>query len=275
MFRKIKTLAEICVVALAAYFLADAAFAFMRTSPVGSQIPQPEVVAPAPAPVKREPLAAFAAIGGRNIFGANLAAPPPPPPPPPAPPKPPEITELPVSSALQLLGTVYSPKNELRWAIIKHANNQGLYRQGQQVAGVTIKAIQRRAVVVQTPSREEVILIDANDAKVARVASNAKTFARKTISGYFNDLAKVANDIRIVPVTRGDRRGLAVASLRPGSPLHNAGLQAKDVIMAANGRRLSDPTDLMRLRSMLKENRVTLELLRNNQPITLNLEIVN
>ena len=132
-----------------------------------------------------------------------------------------------------------------------------------------------RAVVIKRAARAEVVVIDANDAKVAHLASSMRPLSRKELTGYLNNLSLMANDIRIKPVTRGKEKGLAVITLRTDSPMHKAGLRGRDILLSANGLRLTAPADLMGLKKMIKENRVTLELLRDKKPFTLNLEIVN
>ena len=47
--------------------------------------------------------------------------------------------------------------------------------------------------------------------------------------------------MRITPVRQGKGGALAVTSLREGSPLFEAGLRPRDVLLSANGRTLSDP----------------------------------
>ena len=271
---KIKFLIEICIITLTAYLLADAAFVLLRPGPEAGRKSQPILVSPAPPPVKREVLSAFSDIGRRNLFHAALKPPAPKPKAPPAP-KQAAITELPVSANLKLVGTVYSAESGLRRAVIQNGKKQGIYRQGQKVDGATIKDIQRRAVVIKRAAREEVVVIDANDAKVAHLASSMRPLSRKELTGYLNNLSLMANDIRIKPVTRGKEKGLAVITLRTDSPMHKAGLRGRDILLSANGLRLTAPADLMGLKKMIKENRVTLELLRDKKPFTLNLEIVN
>lgn len=274
MSEKIKVLLEICIITLAAYFLADAAYVFLGSGPAAQRDDQLQVVAPAPAPVKREALSAFAGIGRRNLFKAQLAKPKPKPKPKAEPDASP-ITELPVSASLRLLGTVYSPDEALRRAVILNGKDQDILRQGQKIGGYTVQDILRRAVVVKSSSREEIIVIDGNDAEVARRASAMRPLSRRALDRYFGDLATMAEDIRIESVTRKGAKGLAVTGLRRGSLLHEAGLRQKDVILSANGVSLGDPADLLRFRRMLGADRINLELLRDNRPFTLNLEIVN
>lgn len=274
MLNRLKILAELCVVAVTAFFLAEAAFSIVGGTPVATDDDQAAVVAPAPPAVKREPLSAFNEIAKRNVFDAQLRKPKPKPKPKPQ--KPADtITELPVSASLNLLGTVYSMDDALRRAIIQTGNDQKILRQGDKIGGYVIDDIRRRAVVVERGSKREVIVIDKDDASVASRASSMRPLSRKELDGYFGDLAKVADDVRIAPVRQGKSGALAVTSLREGSPLFEAGLRPRDVLLSANGRTLSDPADLLRLRDMLRENRITLEIMRDKSPLTLNLEIVN
>ena len=276
MLNRLKILAELCVVTVTAFFLAEAAFSIVGDTPVAMDDGQAAVVAPAPPAVKREPLSAFNEIAKRNVFDAQLRKPKPKPKRKPKPQKPTDtITELPVSASLNLLGTVYSLDNTLRRAIIQTDNAQKILRQGDKIGGYVIGDIRRRAVVVERGAKREVIVIDKDDASVASRASSMRPLSRKEMDGYFGDLAKVADDVQIAPVRQGPNGALAVTSLREGSPLFEAGLRPRDVLLSANGRTLSDPADLLRLRDMLKENRITLEIVRDKSPLTLNLEIMN
>ena len=75
MLNRFKILAEICIVAVTAFFLAEAAFSVVGGASVPMDGDQPAVVAPAAPAVKREPLSAFSEIGKRNLFGAQLRKP--------------------------------------------------------------------------------------------------------------------------------------------------------------------------------------------------------
>jgi putative serine protease PepD len=68
--------------------------------------------------------------------------------------------------------------------------------------------------------------------------------------------------------------GAIVRSVRPGGPGARAGLQAGDVIVGVNGRRVDDPADVSAgIQGQAPGDTVTVQVQRDGQPVTLDLEL--
>jgi serine protease Do len=67
-----------------------------------------------------------------------------------------------------------------------------------------------------------------------------------------------------------ESEGVLVTAVMDDSPAEAAGLRAGDLITAVNGKKVADPGDL---RDSLKEGTLKLDLVRNKQGITLDVEI--
>ncbi|OQX20312.1 MAG: hypothetical protein BWK76_01680 [Desulfobulbaceae bacterium A2] len=61
-------------------------------------------------------------------------------------------------NSLALLGTVVGTE---RRAVLRHGQGQGLFREGDNVAGARIVRIERNQVTVQRQGREEILLVEA------------------------------------------------------------------------------------------------------------------
>jgi serine protease Do len=69
-------------------------------------------------------------------------------------------------------------------------------------------------------------------------------------------------------------QGVVVVSVVPDSPAEKAGIQARDVIVQWNGRRIDDPVELSRLVGRAKVgSTVKLQVIRDGQPLDLTVEI--
>ncbi len=74
----------------------------------------------------------------------------------------------------------------------------------------------------------------------------------------------------------GIDHGALTADVTPGSPADKAGLQAGDVITKVNGKEVRDPRHLLLTISSLEPGTtVTLDVLRNGQPLTLHATLAN
>jgi putative serine protease PepD len=76
---------------------------------------------------------------------------------------------------------------------------------------------------------------------------------------------------RVSPTT-GD--GAVVRAVRPGGPGARAGIQTGDVIVAINGRRVDDPSDVSAgIQGQAPGDIVTVQVRRDGQPVTLDVEL--
>ena len=75
-----------------------------------------------------------------------------------------------------------------------------------------------------------------------------------------------------VSATAGD--GAVVRAVRPGGPGARGGIQTGDVIVAINGRRVDDPTDVSAgIQGQAPGDVVTVQVQRDGQPVTLDVEL--
>jgi serine protease Do len=71
-------------------------------------------------------------------------------------------------------------------------------------------------------------------------------------------------------------KGAAVAMVVPNSPAQKAGLQVGDIITSVNGSEVSNANDVVNAIGFLRvDSKATLQLLRNNKPLTLTADITD
>lgn len=258
-------LLTLSAVTLAASFLAGAAVALLIPPKLPRLPGDSALVADVAARVEIPPLKAFSPILDRNPFKAAMPKPPPPP-------KPRKVTldQLPVVNLnVRLLGTMAAENVEFSRAVVLEGDKQQLIRIGQKLAGYTVSEIQRRAIVLTKGKKRQLLLIDAEDRKIAAGAGNArKMLSRKAVKARFQNLDSLAQDIQLVPATRGKQEGLWVRHLRPASLFGRAGLRRDDVLLTVQGEPVAtaNPLSLFRL---LDEPQIRVELLREGQPMQL------
>ena len=67
-----------------------------------------------------------------------------------------------------------------------------------------------------------------------------------------------------------DYSGAFIAQVLPGSPAAQAGIEAGDIVISVDGQAIREPVDLPRVTGMLMPgSRVSVELVRNDRPLTL------
>lgn len=268
---KIKLMAELCVLAVAAYLFAQATVPLLAGSAVGPGVHVSSEAAKAPARQKKQPLAAYKAIAGRNLFAAKVSPPKPKPKSSKADAKP---KDLPVSSAgVQLLGTIYSTSPEFSRAIIFVGGKQFLYKIGDKAHGLEFRDIRRRAVLVAMGAKEELLVIDSKDVNTAKESFKVQRFSSDQLLKYLSDAEGLSRDVGVAPRRQGQYRGMAITRLSRGSLLEQAGLRQDDLVLDANGRPIHGPSDMMRLGRDIRQGKLSLGVLRQGQPITLNIQL--
>lgn len=271
MHGKLKILFELLVITAAAYFLADACRVVFFDAGQADAAVQTVTAAPAaPKPVKPK-LSHWAAIEGRNLLKA-------------AAPKPPEkkappqkkITDLPISKLnIRLLGTIQGTDPALSRAIILQGKRQSILRIGEKVAGYDLAAVHRRAVELRKGSGRELLVIDGNDAETAqRYKARTVSLSRRKVSGAMKDIGALAREVSLRPSADSGRKGLLITRLKDSSLLHDIGLRQGDMLIDAGGRPLRSLADLGSLASLMKEKRVSLNILRDSAMQTLTVDLV-
>ena len=90
-----------------------------------------------------------------------------------------------------------------------------------------------------------------------------------------DNLDKMAREARVVPnFADGKTNGFKVFAIRRNSALRNMGLKNNDVLTSVNGFDLSNTEKALEIYSKLQsEKSLSLEVLRDGQPVTLEYDI--
>ncbi len=190
----------------------------------------------------QEPLEAYAVITARNLFGSvkkeEMQEE-----------KPINVEELePTKLKLTLLGTV-AGSGEYDYAVIEEEGKkkQGLFREGDVLAGATLKKIMRTRVVLRVGDKDEFLAMEEkkkDGAPVQRTAQQAVasgppkkiTVDKDVIDEALEDVSKIMTQVRVRPYFSGGKPdGFMVSRIAPDSLFQQMGLQNGDVIQGVNG----------------------------------------
>ncbi len=265
---------QLLLLALAAFFSASTVNALIagryRVAPKISLDAGPT----ASAAHVRRPLSDYAAITERDLFN--------PPKPVEAPAPPPPVSEL----RAKLIGTAPSPNSD-SFAIIEDDANkqQQLYRVGDGLQGRTLTAVEWDHVKLKGPRGEEILkLVDASSRPsgpapavdtIASRGDNTFTIDRAEVDKSMENLNQLFTQIRAVPHFQdGKAAGFRLFAIRQDSIFEKIGLKNGDIVNKINGNELTDPARAMSLIQELRnEGHVSVEMMRNRQPTTLNYDI--
>ncbi len=90
----------------------------------------------------------------------------------------------------------------------------------------------------------------------------------------FENFSEVLKQARVVPYSGEAGQGFQIRSIRPGSIFQRIGLNNFDVIQSVNGQPITTADQAVGLLTMFRnEKEISLEILRRNQPLTLNYSI--
>ena len=169
-----------------------------------------------------------------------------------------------------LLGTIYSSTPSLSRAVVQIGNHQELLKVGDKIENIPILEIRRRAIVVQHNGKNEVLLIDDNDASIAEANTNRYTVTRKWINEQIRDISSLARSVLLKPDDHGNgNAGLLVQSLTTDSPLKQFDIRVGDLILEANGKKVLQYRNPIEAFRILDGNQLTLKVLRAGKPYTL------
>ncbi len=114
-------------------------------------------------------------------------------------------------------------------------------------------------------------------AGITRVDATHFTLARDLIDRALAGPAQLIGAARIMPsIADGQPVGFKLYAMRPGSPLAALGLANGDTLRAINGIALTSPDRALEAYTRLRAaDRLTLELTRRGQPLTLTYQIVD
>lgn len=272
--KKLKILFELIVITFASYFLANCIFLVWFAAPI---TPPKAIASPTSngkMTRKKERLADFKIIESRNLFnvlntGAKNAVSD----------AIDNLDNLAVSKrGFKLLGTVFSDVPKNCRAIVMFEGKQSLYKLGDKIGGWEVIEIRRRAIVLAKGAEKEILLVDENDAKIASGSGGKvtrKVISRRYAQSQLGNLERLAGSVAVVPKKVDGTQGLLIQSIRKRSFLHDMGLQKNDLLVKANDQSFLSIGDITSLMSMLEDESISLEILRDGKRQTLTFKLMN
>jgi general secretion pathway protein C len=192
------------------------------------------------------------------------------------------------SSVYTLIGTVEG--ESFAGAVLQDATNiQTFYRRDEKMPdGSRIVKVLRDRISLRKPDGGTIELQVVDDTKIVNVASRtpAARGVRQVSEGKFlvdqreiasstENLSQILTQARALPfLQEGKTVGFRISEIVPGSIYEKIGLLNGDVIQRVNAEEVSDPGKFFQMYQGLKDERqITIDLLRNGQPQTLNYDI--
>lgn len=192
-----------------------------------------------------------------------------------------------------LIGTVAAGTHSL--AVLQAGKETHVYGLGEEIAdGVSIEDIARNTVVLvsRDGSRQTLTMAEdqgkagtgtaspskrsglPNSSGIKQVGENRFIIPREVAEQARSNVNELMKQARMEPrITDGRTDGFIVRMIRPRSFLSQLGLRPGDVIMAINDVQLDSPEKALQIFQQLREARnIKLDLLRHNQPLTLDFE---
>ncbi len=286
--------ARLALLALAAWFLAQAAAALVASSLASGARERGPAQATEVSARRPQPLASYLELARRELFAV--------------PPAQPDIPEAasggPLAAApadLRLLGT--GGRDEQSFAVIeiRSSREQRVVRLGDTLEGATVAEIGWRRVVLRRDGQDELLSVPADlaievgtvastgwsptsgmgstlpgsDADVRRVGEDRFQLSRGEVDKQLANLSSLLTQMRAVPnVEEGATTGFRVFAIRRGSLFDKLGLSNNDVVQRVNGIGIDDPARAMGLFQELQDESVlTVDVLRGGRPRTLRYEI--
>jgi type II secretion system protein C len=269
MLGNVRTLGEILIVTLSAYYLALAAYNF--TKPVCISPPVVENVLNVSKANKNINKSYFNIINSRNLFAAydpaNVVRKPKP--------KPKnDIASLPVaSSKLRLSGTIYASEAGLRRAVVVVDGKTKVFKSGQKVKGFRINEIKRRAIVLAKGNKRELLMIDRDDKKIASSSDSGNVLlSKKKIQQALSKPEDILSKVDFAPAKVNGKKGLLINNLQSQSILANAGIRKGDLIVSVNGKHLQGLSDIMNLAKMNLKKNIEIKIWRQKRFETLKIK---
>ena len=191
---------------------------------------------------------------------------------------------------LSLFGTLVAGSDSM--ALIRSDRSLDLYHLGDEIAGGgEVSRIERKRVTVRFADQstavldlaeEEIgqsaIIADrgaASDDGFQPVGDNRWQVSRSAAEAARADLPRQLRLAQIEPrIIDQQTSGFTIRMLNPRSVLAKMGLRRGDVILGVNGMQLNSPEQALQILQQLREaRRITVNLERNNRPLTLVYEI--
>ncbi len=286
--------ARLALLALAAWFTAQAATALVASSLDGSAFEDGPPPATQISARRQRPLATYLELARRDLFAV-----------PPAQPDIPEVAAGgPLAAApadLRLLGTGGRDAQSFAVIELRSSREQRVVRLGDILDGATVAEIGWRRVVLRRDGQDELLTVPPDlaieagsvaatgwsaasgltstlpgaDADVRRVGEDRFQLSRGEVDKQLTNLSSLLTQMRAVPnLEEGATNGFRVFAIRRGSLFDKLGLSNNDVVQRVNGIGLDDPARAMGLFQELQDESVlTVDVLRGGRPRTLRYEI--
>jgi general secretion pathway protein C len=285
--------ANLVLLAFAAYFssgIVGTALAARLVPPLQVELSEPPPPIPQDPP---KPLSYYSIIDQRDIFNSVK-------------PEPAHVESAPPPTTplkLKLWGVAVHARGD-SYAIIEDESardkKQGLFRINEQVGstGAVVKSVEWDRVVLNRNGQDEVLELEqadtrpgaaagpqvaaprvppppASDAHVQATGENEFTIDRAEVDSALENMSQLFTQIRAVPHFEGGKSiGFRLFAIRSGSIFDKIGLKNGDIIQRINGSEMSDPSKALQLLQELRsESDLSVEVVRNRQPMTLSYSI--
>lgn len=198
---------------------------------------------------------------------------------------------------LMLWGTVTS-ENGPAYAVIQHKDQktQGLFKEGENIAGAVIKMILKEKVVLRVGSKDEILEmekrfatdklpgrktefrpVDPDHHIIDTFPKQEIVISRKQIDETIKNVQELMTQAQIHPLFKTDKEGstgLSISDIRPDSIFRKMGLRDQDIITGIEGKIIESMDDAVDLYQHLKNSdRLNLQVKRRGQTVELDYAI--
>lgn len=131
------------------------------------------------------------------------------------------------------------------------------------------------ATPVATPAEPGDSLSQILESGITREGPNQFSVRRSTVDRILENQAELMRTTRVMPHTEGGRIvGLTLFGVRPNNLLGRIGLQNADVLTRINGLEIASPDKALEAYARLRTaDRLTVSVLRNGQPVNIDINI--
>ncbi len=279
---KFYSLTLVTLLTVSAFFLADTVDAMVgRSLNAAPRYTLPLERTPA-AVAPRHELSDYSSVLDRGLFGDGT------------PPAQKAAATAAAAAAYKLVGTVEG--DVFAGAVLEDDSGQAFYRRGQTMPdGSMIVKVERTKVTIKTAGGSTYDIEVADDTKIVpvkkqggpvsgmpagntgveKISNSTWVVDQKEVLASTDNMGKILTQARALPFQeQGKVVGFQISEIVPGSIYQKIGLQNGDVIQRVNSQAVDDPAKFFQLYQGLRTERsITIDLLRNGQPQTLNYEI--
>lgn len=182
---------------------------------------------------------------------------------------------------LELMGTIVGSDN-LSLAIIKdlQKRSEEFYHEGDRLKNAQIKKILRNNIIVTIDGKDRVLSMDSKTREnikqktTSNHAQNQHKIKKSELLAQASNIQQIITSARIIPRMRnGSIYGYQIDNMKRNSLFKKLSLQDGDVVVSANGQKLSSPKQIMQLTKNIQssmQQELSLTIRRDNKVITLN-----